>query len=116
MKFIADVNIPNSTISLLKKLGHDVLDGKKNYLLAKDIEIIKVAQSERRIILTRDKDFLELTKFPKYKVPLIAIRIKNQKFKNITDHIRDLLNFQDESILETSITIVKEEVADSYPL
>lgn len=116
MKFLTDVNIPASSVSLLKSLGHDVLDLKEKDLSAKDVEIINLAKSENRIIVTRDKDFLELSKFPKYSVPLILIKITNQKFENITTHISDLLENQNEAILKTSITIVKENTAESYPL
>lgn len=116
MKFLADINIPASTVSLLKTLAHDVLDLKQKDLSAKDVEIIKLAQKENRIIITPDKDFLELGKFAKYKVPLIVIRIKKQKFENITSHVHDLLKNQTEEILATFITVVREEMAESYPL
>ncbi len=116
MKFLIDVNVPNSTISLFKKLGYDVLDLKQVHLLSSDIEVIKLAQAEDRIIVTRDKDFLELSNFPKYKVPLIVIRVTNQKFENITEHLSNLLKNQTEKVLKKSITIVKEEIAESYPL
>ena len=116
MKFLADINIPASSISLLNNLGHDVLDLKQKNLLAKDVEIIKLAKAENRIIVTRDKDFLELSKFPKYTVPLILISIVNQKFENITSHLKNLLENQDKDVLENSITIIKEGSAKSYPL
>lgn len=74
MKFLADINIPQSVILYLSQNNHDVLDFKKANLLAKDTDIIKLAQKDRRIVLTLDKDFIVLTQFPKYQV---ACWVKN---------------------------------------
>lgn len=70
MKFLTDVNIPLPLIRYLIKQGHKVQDARIDYPLAKDIQLIKVAKKTNQIILTRDRDFLELTKYPKHKVPL----------------------------------------------
>ena len=77
MRFLADVNIPQSVIASLTEAGHDVLDIKKQKLDFKDSELIQIAKQEKRIILTRDKDFLLLAQFPKYQVPTIYDTTKN---------------------------------------
>lgn len=87
---------------------------KKVNLLAKDIEIIKLAQNESRIILTLDKDFIGLTQFPKYKVACIVIRLKDQSPKNIVNYLDQLLKNQKREILEKSLTIIKSVLAESY--
>lgn len=115
MKFAADINIAQSVIVFLRQLGHDVLDCKKDYLTAGDTTIIYLARSESRIILTRDKDFLELVKIPKYRVPVIVVRLLDQKPDNIILHLKKLLSNQDEKILSHSLTIITEERADSIP-
>lgn len=66
--------------------------------------------------MLRNKDFLELTKYPKHKVPLIVIRLNNQQTANIVSHVKGLLTNQSEDILIKSITIIREEKADSFPL
>src|SRR4030042_2403190 len=115
MKFLADVNIPQSVITSLVQKGHDVLDIKKQNLKLKDIEIIRKAQAQGRIILTRDKDFIALTQFPKYQVAQIVVRLKIQTPRYIQEHLIQLLENQDEKILKKSLTIIKEQSADSYP-
>lgn len=115
MKFLADVNIPQTVIQNLTKFGHDVLDIKKNNLKLKDIEVIKIAKQQGRIILTRDKDFIVLIQFPKYQVPTIAIRLTKQTPQHILEYLTELLHNQDENVLKNSLTIVKEDSADSYP-
>lgn len=115
MRFLADVNIPQSAISALTKLGYDVFDLKRENLEAKDTEIIERAHTEGRIILTRDKDFLALTQFPKYQVPTIVLRLKNQNSGAVSRHLSELVQNQKKDILASSLTIVTEESADSYP-
>ncbi len=115
MKFLADINIPQSVIASLINLDYDVLDLKKVNLKAKDVDIIKMAKSKKRIILTRDKDFLALTQFPKYQVPVIVIRLKNQQPAVIGSYLFRLLKNQKEEILNKSITIITEESAISNP-
>ena len=114
MKFLADINIPQSVISYLVQNNHAVLDLKKVNLLAKDNEIIELAQKEGRIVLTLDKDFIGLTQFPKYHVACIIIRLKNQNPKNIINYLNQLLNNQKIEILEKSLTIVKTDIAESH--
>lgn len=115
MRFLADVNIAQSVIIFLRQNGHDVLDAKKDYLTTADSEIILLAKQEKRIILTRDKDFLDLVLFPQYQVAALVIRLLDQKPKNIIAYLRALLDYQTEEVLNTSLTVIKEESADSYP-
>jgi predicted nuclease of predicted toxin-antitoxin system len=114
MKFIADVNIPQSIINELIKRKHNVLDCKKSLLDASDIKLIEVARKEKRIILTKDKDFIALTRYPKYKVSTIVIRLQNQSSKNILDILLDLIENQNEKLLNSSLTIIKDNAARSY--
>jgi|SRR3989344_1986686 len=114
MKFLADVNIPQSVIISLTRFGHDVLDIKKHNLRIKDIEIIRLAKLQGRIILTRDKDFIVLTQFPKHQVATIVIRLKIQTPQYILKHLNQLLKNQDERILKRALTIIREEKADSH--
>ncbi len=114
MKFLADINIPQSVISYLVQNNHEVLDLKRINLLAKDTEIIKLAQQEGRIILTLDKDFIGLIQFPKYRVACIIIRLRNQNPKNIINYLSQLIKNQKTEILERSLTIVKTDIAESH--
>lgn len=115
MKFLADINIPQTVINSLGKNGHDILDFKTINLVAPDTELIKIAQQEKRIILTKDKDFISLTQFPKYQIPTIVIRLKDQKPLHILDRLLQLLENPKKEILKKSLTIIEEDIANSYP-
>lgn len=115
MKFVADVNIPQLLIRQLVNLGYDALDIKKHNLKISDIEIIKIAQKESRVILTRDKDFIILAQFPKYQVPIIVIRLIDQTTaKHITDKVLEFIKNNKESTIQNSLTIIREDIATSY--
>lgn len=113
MKFIADINIPQLLINQLTNLGHDVLDIKKTNLKMSDIEIVKIAQKESRVVLTRDKDYVILAQFPKYQVPIIVIRLINQTAQHISDKALEFIKNK-ESLIGNSLTIIREGTATSY--
>lgn len=115
MKFIADVNITNLVIRYLRKKGHDVTDIKKSNPKASDLEIISIANNENRIILTHDKDFLTWTKFPKYQVGTILIRLMEQNPQHHLKKIKQLLKDKREEELMKSLTVITEGFIDSYP-
>lgn len=115
MKFIADVNVAQVVIKFLRQSGHDVSDLKKEFSTEADIDIIKIALSESRIILTHDKDFLGLVKFPKYQVGMIVIRLLNQKTLNHLKKLKQLLEEDTEEVLISSLTILTEDSIEHYP-
>lgn len=115
MKFAADINIPQLLIKQLVDLGHDVLDIKKHNLKISDVEIIKIAKKQSRIILTRDKDFIILAQFPKYQVPIIVIRLIDQTTaQHITNKVLEFIKNNEESTIQNSLTVIREDIAKSY--
>jgi len=60
MKLIADENIHREIVVFLRQQEHDVLWMVELAPSTSDIDILKLAQPEARIILTRDLDFGEL--------------------------------------------------------
>lgn len=115
MKFVADVNVAQTVIKLLRQNGHDVLDLKKKNPTISDTNIIKLAAKEKRIIITHDKDFVGLTQFPKYQVGIILIRLKIQNVSNHYKKLQGLLNTKSDKEISNSLSIVTEESANSYP-
>ena len=115
MKFIADINIAQKVITLLNQTGHDVVDIKKLDPRTPDTSIINLALIENRIILTHDKDFLGLTKFPKYRVGVIMIRLSIQNALHHYKKLKDVLQQNDEDVLRNSLTILYEESVEVYP-
>lgn len=61
MKFILDAHLPLALKSWLKSRGHDVVHTRdlprKN--LSDDIEVIKIAVQEERIVISKHSDFFD---------------------------------------------------------
>src|SRR5262245_60864885 len=60
LKLLADENIAGDMVAWLRKLGCDVVYASEHHARAADVELLKSAESEGRLILTEDKDFGEL--------------------------------------------------------
>lgn len=114
MKFLADINIPQSVIRSLRSDGYNVFDAKKDFLTAPDITLIRYARKNGFIILTRDKDFIALAQFPQYCVPVIVIRFLDQSPAFIRKHLNELLLNQGKDVLMNALTIMREDEAVSY--
>ena len=64
-KFVIDEDMPRSTGATLKRHGYDVKDIRDYGLRgAEDEKIYEFAQSEEAVILTGDKDFGNILRFP----------------------------------------------------
>ncbi|MFC1851955.1 DUF5615 family PIN-like protein [candidate division CSSED10-310 bacterium] len=61
IKFYADENVPRAVVEGLRKRGLDVLTPHDTGMLGKsDEEQLVFALNQKRVILTRDQDFLRL--------------------------------------------------------
>jgi predicted nuclease of predicted toxin-antitoxin system len=77
LKFLADENIFPNVITFLRKLGHE-FKGIQEYDLthATDENIIDIATKEKRTILTFDKHFGDILRYPpQNSAGIILIRI-----------------------------------------
>ena len=61
MCLLVNENVSRTVIEGLRQLGHDVLSVKESMRSESDDVILARAQSERRVVVTHDKDFGELT-------------------------------------------------------
>ena len=60
MKLLADENFPGDAVRELRSAGHDVEWVRTAAPGSSDIEVVRLARDEGRLILTFDKDFGEL--------------------------------------------------------
>lgn len=82
MKFLVDAQLPKSISNFLNSLGYNSihtleLPNKNN---TSDNQIIELAEKEKRIIITKDNDFLE--SFMLYRKPPKLILIKTGNIRN----------------------------------
>ncbi len=65
LKFLIDENMPRSTAEALKEIGYESLD-VSDYKLSgeSDEKIFKFAQNEKAVIITADRGFGNILRFP----------------------------------------------------
>ena len=85
MRFVIDAQLPYGLKLFLKDNGFDAIhtDDMPNRERTTDKEIINISELEDRIIITKDKDFLDshiLLSKPKKLVLITSGNIKNKEF------------------------------------
>jgi predicted nuclease of predicted toxin-antitoxin system len=92
IKFLADVNIERPIVEFLQENGYDTkwipdLDCKMV-----DQQLLEMANKEKRILITNDKDFGELTfRQKRISTGIILFRVKNQKSRDKIRLLQKLL-------------------------
>ena len=114
IKFLADENIPPALVSVLRTKGYDIGDIKEKKLFGlSDEEVVKLAGRESRIILTCDKDFANLIKFPlRTHKGVILLRFSNLSPLNIIQRFIPLLETKIKDRLTGSLVIIKDDYID----
>lgn len=75
MKFLADENVEQAVIDLLRTKGFDVKAAAEALIRATGDRILAIANDEDRILITNDKDFGELAFLQrKAKVGILLLR------------------------------------------
>jgi len=60
MKFLADAHISLEMAAMLRGLGHECLDSAAIPLRMPDVDVLRMARDDGRVVVTADKDFGEL--------------------------------------------------------
>ena len=60
MRLVADESCDFAVVSAVRSAGHDVISITERMPGAEDEQVIKLAATERRLLLTEDKDFGQL--------------------------------------------------------
>jgi len=60
MRFLADESCDGAVVRAMREAGHDVTSVRDTMRGASDRSVLDAARSERRLLLTEDKDFGEL--------------------------------------------------------
>jgi len=92
MRFLADENIPPPIVSFLRNLGHEVKSIKEDRLFrTPDEKIVEMAVKEKRTIITFDKHFGDILRYPPKELSgIIHIRIHPPLLSDIFPALRNL--------------------------
>lgn len=60
MKFVVDAHISQEMVAMMRGLGHDCLDSSAIPARMPDVDVLRMAANDGRVVVTADKDFGEL--------------------------------------------------------
>ncbi len=87
MKIIADENVFEPIIDFLKDEGHEVINVRTNGLPGmSDDKIYSLAVAQQLVIITMDKDFSRMIRFPPERCGgIIVVKLYRMTVKRVTD-------------------------------
>ncbi len=94
MRLLADENIPLETVRALRAAGHDVYSATESAAGAPDLDHLKRAITDDRLILTFDTDFGELVvrEGNRPKAGVMLLRLVPGSAAEVTELLLDLLS------------------------
>lgn len=60
VRFLMDENVPAALTRALREAGHDARDLKEELRGRRDAAVLQTAAEDRRVLITRDRDFVAL--------------------------------------------------------
>jgi predicted nuclease of predicted toxin-antitoxin system len=109
MKFLANENFPMPSVKLLREIKINIESITEYSPGISDIQVIQIAQKEKRIILTFDKDYGELIFRHNIKQPpaVVFFRFKGASPTFAGDLLKKII-VENEIKLENTFTVVEE--------
>lgn len=86
MRILADENFLTPIVDELRAYGHDVLWARTDYIGWRDSDLLGLAESESRILLTLDKDFWQIAvrrRTPLREAGVVLFRVQPATPENI---------------------------------
>jgi predicted nuclease of predicted toxin-antitoxin system len=110
MKFLADMGVSMSTLSVLRQHGHEATHLREQGLMRMaDPDIVAKARREERVILTFDLDFGEIMALSGDAIPsIILFRMRNQTPKVVTPRLLWVIQECEEPLLAGSFVTVED--------
>lgn len=116
-KFFLDENISKSTKTFLEALGYNVKSVADYEMCGcEDVDILRRAALEDRIVITHDLDFGNLLNYPVYYTGVIILRLDDQTPKNTNGALESFLRKIDHKILLSFLAVVSESRYRLRPL
>ena len=111
MQLLLDQGLPRTAAKLLRDSGINTLHvGEIDMAAAKDIQILKYAENEKRIVVTLDSDFHTLLAKDNAATPsVIRVRIEGLKAAAFAMLIQDVLLQCSEALSESSCAVTVQD-------
>jgi len=108
MKLLLDQDVWAVTTRFLVGLGHDVVTAADiGQSQADDSDLLHLAKSEARILITRDRDFGELIFVKRLQVGVVYLRIEPQTRNSVHEELKRILETYAELELKAAFVVVE---------
>lgn len=110
MRLLADENFPKPAVVLLRAGGGDVVWARTDCAGWQDFELMEFAESERRIILTLDKDFWQIAlqrRVPLRQSGVVLFRVHPANARNLAPLVHTFLNT--ETLWAGHVSVIKPD-------
>ena len=108
MKLLLDQDVYAITARFLNGLGHDVVSvAQIGHSQADDTHLVRIAHEQRRIFVTRDRDFGGLVFVKGVRVGVIYLRILPSTEKSVHQELQGVLETYSEDELIRAFVVVE---------
>ena len=108
MRFLADENVSNKVVNVLRNKGIDIVSMKDFGSSLSDENVLETANAQNRILITYDADFSELVFKRKLKAKgVILLKFVPKSSQHILETIETVLTTQPK--IEDHFLIIKEK-------
>ncbi|MBI4388706.1 MAG: DUF5615 family PIN-like protein [Nitrospinae bacterium] len=111
MRLFADENLPEPIIEYLRTLGHDVLSIRGEGLCGmSDDDVYLQACRENRVVVTMDKDFTRVFRFPPADCGgIIVVKIYKRTISETLAIFKRMFDFLDEQNITRNLVVISPE-------
>lgn len=108
MKLLADQDVYASTVQFLRGLGHDVETASERGLAkAADSELLRVAQCDERVFVTRDRDYGGLVFVEARGAGVLYLRVLPSTLQAVHRELERVLTLYDEHALQNAFVVIE---------
>jgi predicted nuclease of predicted toxin-antitoxin system len=108
MKFLTDQDVYITTVCYLRELGHDVITASEIGLSqADDIDLLKKANEQNRVFITRDRDFGGLVFVERLGSGVVYLRMLPATQNAVHEELKRMLKIYSEDELNRAFIVVE---------
>jgi predicted nuclease of predicted toxin-antitoxin system len=108
MRFLADQDVYAVTIRFVRDLGHDVVTAAEcGMSQSADSELLRAAHAERRVFITRDRDFGALVFVHARDAGVLYLRASPSTLQTIHSELGRVLELYSEDELQGAFVVIE---------
>ena len=108
MRLLADQDVYSATVLYLRGLGHDVdTAAEKGMARSEDADLLRIAQAESRVFVTRDRDYGGLVFVQSLGAGVLYLRVLPSTLAAVHTELERVLSLYNEAELLGSFVVVE---------